>query len=395
MLERWQIQLEQQRQQGLYRQPPTVRQRCGKILVMDDGSRLLNFASNNYLGLGCDPVLANRVARHFERLGSSASSSRLVCAAYSAIARAEEALARYFGYESAIILPSGYQANLTLVSTLFAYQDVIFFDKRIHASMVKGLQLSEASFHGYNHNSMEHLQRRMEQRGCPGRNAVVTEALFSMDGDRLPVEGLNALKTHWQFLCVVDEAHSFGVLGPGGRGLGAGVADIATGTLGKAMGLFGAFLLLPHVVREYLLNFGSGLIYSTSLPEAHGAAVLEMLELLENSEPRRQHLAWLADTMKAALEREGFEVAGDAHILALQVGEEHRARELAQAMGRRGILCFAARYPTVPLGQAILRISLSALHDEQDIRQFIQTLKEAWHETGQETQTTLRNRNGH
>ncbi|OPY13140.1 MAG: 8-amino-7-oxononanoate synthase [Syntrophus sp. PtaB.Bin001] len=372
--ERLKTRLKLHRQEGLYRKPPEILGREGKYLILA-GGRVLNFASNDYLGLGVSDVLREKVADNFRKYGSSSSSSRLVSGNYALISEAEKAYARYFGYEDALFFPSGYQANLALLSTLFDSGTAIVFDKHIHASSVKGIALSPAELVGYNHGSLKHLKKRLEKVEKK-EIVVLTESLFSMDGDLLDVPGLIDLKNRHGFLCVVDEAHAFGCLGEGGRGVARPVADIAVGTFGKALGLFGAFILLPALVKEYLFNFASPLIYSTTLPEAHAVSALDILGLLGESDDLRINLREISKFMKTRLTAEGFSAQGDAHILALEIGDEQRALDVSNHLREKGIFVLSARYPTVPLGKAILRIGMTALHDEADVNGFIQSLKE-------------------
>lgn len=372
--ERLKAQLKLHRQEGLYRQPPEILGREGKYLILAEG-RVLNFASNDYLELGVSDVLREKVADNFRKYGSSSSSSRLVSGNYTLISEAEKAYARYFDYEDALFFPSGYQTNLALLSTLFDSGTAILFDKHIHASSVKGIALSPAELVGYNHSSLKHLSKRLEKVEKQ-EIVVLTESLFSMDGDLLDVPGLIDLKNRHDFLCVVDEAHAFGCLGEGGRGVARPVADIAVGTFGKALGLFGAFILLPALVKEYLFNFASPLIYSTTLPEAHAASAFDILALLAESDDLRRNLREISHFMKTRLAAEGFSVQGDAHILALEIGDERQALDVSNSLREKGIFVLSARYPTVPLGKAILRIGMTALHDEADVNGFIQSLKE-------------------
>jgi 8-amino-7-oxononanoate synthase len=371
--ERYRRKLALQKESGLFRDPPVVDRREGKYIVCG-GRRLLNMASNDYLGLGASPELRQKVADHFARYGSSSSSSRLVSGNFALLNEAEAAYARYFGYEAALFFPSGYQANLGVLATLFEPGDTILFDKHIHASSVKGLALSGARARGFNHGALHHLEKRLPTSGGPV--GVVTESLFSMDGDCLDVAGLKSLKAAHGLFCVVDEAHAYGVLGPGGRGLAREVADVAVGTFGKALGLFGAFVCTSARIKSYLLNFSSPQIYTTTLPEAHAAATLDVLEAVSRSGSRRQHLARLGRWLKTALSAAGFGVSGDAHILAVEIGEERSATAMARRLLARGIFVLPARYPTVPLHRAILRISLTALHTQADGETLVAALKE-------------------
>ncbi len=373
-LERFRRKVSLQQKTDLFRDPLPVDRREGKYAV-SRGQRLLNMASNDYLGLGDSMELRRKVAENFNRFGSSSSSSRLVSANFKRISDAEKAYARYFGYEAALFYPSGYQANLGVLATLFEPGDIVLFDKHIHASSVKGLALSNADIRGFNHSAMDHLKKRLDK--AAGQAAVVTESLFSMDGDCLDVDGMKILKKAHDFFCVVDEAHAFGVLGTQGSGLAREIADVAVGTFGKALGLFGAFALMSEEVKTYLMNFSSPQIYTTSLPEAHAASALDVLEAVQDSEPQRQHLAQLCQWLKTELTQAGFRASGDAHILAVEIGNEQFAVEIARQLLDSGILVLPARYPTVPLNKAILRISLTALHDRKDGELLVAALKEA------------------
>jgi 8-amino-7-oxononanoate synthase len=197
-----------------------------------------------------------------------------------------------------------------------------------------------------------------------------------MDGDLLDIEKLGRLKDRYGFLSIVDEAHSFGAIGPGGRGVSGGVADIAVGTLGKAFGLFGAFLLLPATMKEYLMNFSAPLMFTTTLPPSHAGAARDILEIVDRADREREKLAAMSQIMKDSLLREGFRAFGDAHILGVELGNEDLAVRVSLGLKERGILVFPARYPTVALHHAILRIGMTALHKEEDVALFVRCLQE-------------------
>jgi len=361
---------------GLYRKPVEINKRQEKYLFIGN-RKVLNFASNDYLGLSVSEELRQKVSRNFLKYSTSSSSSRLVSGNYSVINQAEKEYARFFGYKDALFFPSGYQANLGILSALFEKGDLLIFDKHIHASSVKGMLLSNADFHGYNHNSMSHLCRWLE-KFTKKKTAVLAESLFSMDGDFLDLQGFKELKNRFDFFSIVDEAHAFGAIGENGKGIARDVADIGVGTFGKAFGLFGAFVLLPAGFKEYLFNFSSPLIYTTSLPEAHAASAIDLLEIISHCEKQRKHLREISSLTKESLVYEGFCVKGDAHILAVKIGDESRALEISERLLKKNIFVLPARYPTVPLHKAILRIGMTALHTEGDIKKLVSTLKEAY-----------------
>jgi len=364
-----------QQKNSLYRQPHIINRRQGRYIYIDN-KKLINFASNDYLGLGDSETLRQKAAHNFQKYGASSSSSRLVSGNYTVITEAEKALANYFGYPACLFFPSGYQANIGLLSTLFEKDDTLFFDKHVHASAIKGIILSQSKFVGYRHNAMTHLEQRLKKVAHQQRiNAVITESLFSMDGDRINSDALGQLRSKYGLFCIVDEAHAFGALGNKGRGIARQCADVALGTFGKALGLFGAFVLGPEWVREYLINFSSPFIYTTTLPEAHGATAIDIIQILEQSDHRRKNLAELSQLMKQTLINDGFKVRGDAHILSLEIGDEAKSCDTSQHLLKHGILAFSARYPTVPLGKSIIRISMNALHTEDDINAFVRAIK--------------------
>ena len=372
LTERYARKINAQKQAGLHRNPLVIDHKEGRFVSIGH-KKLLNFSSNDYLGLSGSEEIARIVAENFVRYGTSAGASRLVSGNSRALKDAEQAYAQAFGYEDALFFPSGFQANIGILSTLFGPGDHLLFDKHIHASSIKGMQLSNADWKGYNHSSLAHLEKRL-QAGQGQQQAVVTESLFSMDGDLLDVTGLAALKKEYAFFCLVDEAHAVGVLGDQGLGIAGSVADIAVGTFGKAFGLFGAFVLLPKICKEYLMNFCAPLIYTTTLPEAHAASAGAILKIVMRCDDKRETLKDRSLLMKRLVQEKGFPVTGDAHILAIEIGEEKKAVTLSRRLYDRNIYVFPARYPTVPLGKAILRIGMTALHTEEDIRFFADAL---------------------
>ena len=358
---------------GLYRDPPDITGRDGKYIYINN-KKILNFASNDYLGVSCMEGFRKIVADNFLKYGTSSSSSRLVSGNYTAITEAEKAYAEYFGYDDAVFFPSGYQANIGILSALMSREDIVIFDKHVHASLVKGIKLSGAAFTGYNHNSMPHLEKKLV-RNAGRQPALVTESLFSMDGDFLDVESVKTFRKKYNFFSIIDEAHAFGAAGFKGRGIARDAADIAVGTFGKAFGFFGAFVLLPEGFKEYLMNFSSPFIYTTALPEAHAASALSLIRIIENSDERRGKLKKISGLMKDELKNAGFNVRGDAHILALQIDDEENAATLSKLLLIDGIYIMPARYPTVPAGKAVMRISITALHDEEDIEKSVKFIK--------------------
>ncbi len=363
------------KKEKLYRSPYKIEERQGKYVIIK-GEKLLSFSSNDYLGLASSGRINKIVSDAFLKYGPSSSSSRLISGNYSLIVESEKKFAEYFGYEDAIFFPSGYQANIALISSLFEKDDIIVFDKHCHSSIIKGILLSGAKYFGFNHNSIDHLKKRLSK--LKGSVSLITESLFSMDGDLLDKEGIKELKEKYGFLCIVDEAHSFGVLGEKGKGIARDVADVAVGTFGKAFGFFGAFLLLPKKIKEYLFNFSHPLIHSTALPHAHAEAASRILDEVERAEKQRKKLLSLASILRNRLKEEGFIAKGDAQIISLFIGDEEKSLEVSKRLLNQGIFIPPVRYPTVPLKKAILRINITALHDEEDIEVFLKALKNSY-----------------
>lgn len=361
-------------------------------LVRMDGRPLLHFAGNDYLGLAADGEWRTTVAACFARHAPSGTASRLAAGHTALAAEAEAAWADYFGYAECLFLPSGYQANLALLWGLLGHGDAVFLDRRVHASMAHALPPTGARLHTHRHGDMDDLSRRLaawRAEGDGGNGApqpvVLAESLYSMDGTLPDMARLGAVAREHGAFVIVDEAHAFGVLGTGGRGRAHGVADVAVGTLGKALGLFGAFLLLPRGTRNALENLASPLIHSTALPEAHAACCLALLDLLPRLDDRRHHLAALGAALRAGLRAEGVPVREGAHVVCVDVGDEDRCTRLAAKLrepddGGPGVLALAARHPTVGRGAAVLRLGLTALHRVDDVARCVELLTRAWKE---------------
>ncbi|NLY42081.1 MAG: aminotransferase class I/II-fold pyridoxal phosphate-dependent enzyme [Desulfovibrionales bacterium] len=358
------------REQGLARTLQPVTRQQGALVHLG-GQSLIDFASNDVLGLARDAGAAHYQAELCMSYGCGAGASRLVTGTTAELLDAEQRLADFFGYESCLILNSGFVANLTVLGSLFCAADTVAVDTRIHASTMAGILASGARFHSFRHNSLRHLQTRIASTSV---QAVVTESLFSMDGDSPDFAALAALKARSGFLTLVDEAHAFGVLGAQGKGLARGVADMAIGTLGKAFGLFGAFFLGPARVRDYLINCAPAFIYTTALPPWFGPMVCYLLDRVAQAEREREHVRHMSARLRTALTTAGLAVRGSAHILVVRVGKEERCQQIVQALRERGFLVFAARYPTVPLGHAVVRICVHSLHCSQQIDNLAQAL---------------------
>jgi 8-amino-7-oxononanoate synthase len=373
--ERIQAELKILKEDSLFRSPVLLDRSCGECFFSGCENKILNFCSNDYLGLAADQEMSDTLSGLVKKYGTGAGSSRLISGNYSSLVNAERKYADFFGYADALFFSSGFQANSALISTIFSADDVIYFDKQIHSSMVSGLQLSDAKSSSFRHNSLSHLVSRIERNNCSGQAAVLTEGCFSMAGDIPDFEQLSNLKSTYNLFTIIDEAHSLGVCGDSGRGVSGNIADIKVGTLGKAFGFYGAFLLLPEGFKDYLINRARPLIYTTALPPFYGDYVSILLDKIITMDNERDLVRENASYAIELLTEKGFSVSGDAHILAVHVGVESKAVAAAQQLRSQGIFAAAVRYPTVAYNKAILRLGITSSHSKADIDILVSTLK--------------------
>jgi 8-amino-7-oxononanoate synthase len=385
--------LDELRESGLYRRMRHVSGPQGSRVVLD-GRPVLLLCSNNYLGLADHPRVREAAADAAMRWGAGAGASRLVSGTMTVHRRLEEALAAFKGTESAVLFGSGYLANIGVVSAVARLESgsadpVVFSDELNHASLIDGCRLARAETFVYDHCDVEHLAWGLRQKcgpptapnGRPG--LIVTDSVFSMDGDVAPLEEIVALARRHGLRTVVDEAHGTGCLGPGGRGAVAeagleGEVDVVIGTLGKALGAYGAFAACSVAMRDYLTNTARSLIFSTALPPPAVAAALAALEVLQEHPGMVDKLQANASVMRDELAREGFEVAGSStQIVPLVVGDAELAMAVCEKAIEAGVFAQAIRPPTVPAGTSRLRLALMATHTREELRAAARTLGRA------------------
>src|SRR5437773_3033353 len=339
------------------------------------GRRLVNFSSNDYLGLANDSRLRRTAISAINKFGVGAGASRLVSGTQSPHLRLECALAKWKGTEGALCFGSGYAAALGTIPALVAKNDVVLLDKLCHASLIDGAKLSGAVLRVFPHNHMGKLESHLEwaQREHAGKRIlIVTESIFSMDGDRAPLRELVELKKRFGALLMLDEAHAIGVIGPNGRGLAAAEnlnkdVNVQMGTLSKALGVSGGYICGSRSLIEWLINRARSFIYSTAPPPGIVSAALAAVNFLGSSEgEERRRLLWeRIGLMQELLPRNELnEKAGVASsaIFPWIVGDEQAAIDLASALQSEGFLVPAIRYPTVAKGCARLRITVTASH---------------------------------
>lgn len=349
----------------------------GRETLAPPSGDVLDFLSNDCLGLADDAGWRRALARCAARHAPSGRASWVAGGCTSLDREAAAACAAYFGAAECLFFASGYQAQLAALTGLVTPGQPLLPDRRMHASAARFLGLGGARVLPYAHADLAHLERRLRRLAAEAEAGegvrqpiVMSESLFSMDGSLLDLEGWQRLRQTYGFWGWLDEAHSLGALGPGGRGLAAqrpGSADLVLGSFGKALGYWGAFLLLPRGISACLAQWASPLIHSTALPPVHAAGVLALLERLPALEERRQELADKAAHFRACLAECGLAAQGGAHIVALPVGEAAACAAWAERLRGEGIRVLAARYPTVPQGQALLRCTVRAGHRREEL----------------------------
>ena len=343
--------------------------------LLAQGQRMLNLSSNDYLGLAADLELRARFLAELttDDFMPSSSSSRLLTGNHPAFDELEVALARLYDAEAALAFNSGYDANTGILPAIVDTGDLILADKLVHASLIDGMRLSRAQWFRFKHNNLKHLEHLLQKLAPNYRHIViVTESIFSMDGDEAPLDGLVELKRLYpNVLLYVDEAHAFGLRGR--RGLGCceeqgciGDVDFLVGTLGKAAASAGAFVVCRRVARDYLVNRVRPFIFTTALPPIIARWSRYVLNLLPEMGERRQRLAELSRRLRRVLREQRMKCPSGSHIIPLIVGDSAEAVRRAEEMQRRGYYVRAVRPPTVPEGTARLRFSLRAdLADEE------------------------------
>lgn len=377
-----QEELDQIRQNGLFRDTRLISGRQS-ARIMHENREMLLLCSNNYLGLAEHPVLAEAAISAVQRFGTSSGASRLVSGTMELHEQLEHAVASFKRSEAALIFNSGHAANTGIIPALVGRGDIVFSDRLNHASIVDGILLSGARLVRYPHNDAQQLARLMDQHGDKGRTLIVTDGVFSMDGDLAPLAELVALKHRHGALLMVDDAHGSGVIGSQGRGSAdlLGVSDdvdIKMGTFGKALGSFGAYAAVSAGIRELLVNRCRSFIFSTSLPPAVLAASLAAVELVQSAEgdQLRERLHANADFFRRGLTESGFTLPdGSTQIIPLITGQSALTMGFSEELLSEGIFAQGIRPPTVPPGSGRIRFTVMASHDLDDLQWAVERIK--------------------
>jgi glycine C-acetyltransferase/8-amino-7-oxononanoate synthase len=374
--------LEEMKDRGLYRKLRIISGPQGPRVLLN-GKPVLLLCSNNYLGLADHPRVREAAAEAAMRWGVGAGASRLVSGNMTIHRRLEEQLADFKGYEACVLFGSGYLANIGVIAALTGPDDLVLSDKLNHASLVDGCRLSQAQTFVYDHCDLEHLEYGL--READGRGAlIVTDGVFSMDGDVAPLPEIVELAHRYDARVMVDEAHATGTVGPAGRGSVAdagleGAVDVVVGTLSKSLGSYGAYVCCERPMAKYLVNTVRTLIFSTALPPPAVAGAMASLELLRDQPRRVEKLQRNARVMREALEDEGLELPGGAEtqILPLVVGSADETMAVCERMLREGVFAQAIRPPSVPAGTSRIRLTVMASHTKSELRVAAKTIASA------------------
>lgn len=353
---------------GLWRQTREYPSAGGKVEV--GGKTLLNFSSNDYLNLARDADLAAAAAHAGLDYGTGAGASRLMSGTLPVHSELERALATLTGQQAALLFPSGYQGNVAVITALATKDDVILSDALNHASLIDGARLARAEIRVFSHADADHLAKRLKDCMHFRRRIVVTESVFSMDGDTAPLEALRRVADAHDALLIVDEAHALGVLGKGG-GLAREVGitpDITLGTMSKSLGAAGGFAATSAILRDLLINKARPFIFSTALSPMLAAAAIEAVEKIERHPDLGTQLLSRAQHFVDALLQRGVEVSpSNTQIIPLFVGANETAVSLAEALREEGIIATGIRPPTVPEGTARIRFSITLAHGKMEL----------------------------
>jgi 8-amino-7-oxononanoate synthase len=369
--------LDKSRAEGLSRSLRTITSAQGPRIVLD-GRELLNFSSNDYLGLANDPALKRAATEAIEKYGVGAGASRLLCGNLQPYEDLERKLAAFKAQEASIVFSSGYAANVGSITALVGEGDMVILDKLDHASIIDGARQSGATLRVYPHKNLAKLESILQQGEAFRRKLIVTETVFSMDGDLAPLAEIVALKEKYGAWLMIDEAHATGLYASNRRGIAeaAGVEDqidITLGTLSKALGCAGGFVVGSQVLIELLRNRARSLIYSTALPPAVCAAAGAAVDFVmsEDGHQRRDRLWRNVSQMKNGLSTAGIVNESRSPIIPIIIGEENAAVEISRQLHEHGIFVPAVRFPTVPKGKARLRVTVTAAHEQADVDLFL------------------------
>ena len=345
-----------------------------------NGQRMLNLASNNYLGLAGDMRLALAGTKSLQMYGAGSTASRLIVGNHPLYEEAETSLIDWKGMEGGMILNSGYTANIGIISAIMDRNGVIFSDKYNHASIVDGIVLSRAKFQRYRHCDLNHLEALLKKCPTDKRKLIITDTVFSMDGDIAPLEGLVFLKERYNAILMVDEAHSSGIFGEQGEGLVHAhnlqeKVDIQMGTFSKGLGCYGAYVVGRKWLIDYLMNKMRSFIFTTALPPSVLGSIKAAIDIVRTEQFRRKQLMEHSHYFAYSLKKLGFQIGqSETQIIPIVIGPNEETMLFSRKLQEEGIAAIAVRPPTVPEGQARIRFTVMATHERNDLEQAIEKI---------------------
>ncbi len=364
------------REQGLYNTIRTVESPMDAHIVID-GGHVINMCANNYLGLANHPRLKDAAKRAIDEWGIGPGAVRSIAGTMSLHIQLEQRLAEFKRAEAVITLQSGFAANLAAIPALVGKGDVIFSDQLNHASIIDGCRLSRAAIVAYEHNNVDDLRRKIAETTEYGRRMIITDGVFSMDGDIAPLPELYEVAREHQIMLMVDDAHGEGVLGRGGRGIVDhfglhGKVDVEVGTMSKAFGVVGGIVAGSQVIIDWLRQRGRPFLFSSAMTVPDVAACLEAVDMLEGSDELVQRLWNNASFFKQEMKALGFDIGSSATpIVPVMLGEAATAQAFSRRLLERGVFAMAIGYPTVAKGKARIRVMNSAAHSQNDLEQVL------------------------
>jgi len=374
-----QARLNLRREEHLYRTRLNVASGCSSTLSVE-GRSLINFCSNDYLGLAGHPDIGLALKQAADVYGTGSGASHLVSGHSVVHHKLEEQLAEYTGRPRALLFSTGYMANIGAINALIGRRDLVLQDQLNHASLLDGGRLSQADFQRYKHVDMASLEQRLEQSSAE-RKLIVTDGVFSMDGNLAPLREISRLAEKHSAWLMVDDAHGVGVLGQQGGGLveelnmTVGQVPVLVGTLGKSFGTFGAFVAGSEALIETLIQFSRSYIYTTALPPAIAAATLASLKIVREESWRRDRLVQLVARFRRGAQQIGLQLAeSNTPIQPVLINNDEKVMQVGQQLRAAGFLVGAIRPPTVPVGTGRLRITFSANHSEEQVDQLVAAL---------------------
>ena len=367
--------------QGLYNTIRTIGSPQGAWLTVD-GKKVLNFCSNNYLGLANYPALTDAAKKATDEMGVGPAAVRSIAGTMTLHVELEKRLAKFKGVDAAITFQSGFTANLATVPALVGKEDVIFSDRLNHASIIDGCRLSGAKIIAYEHNDVKSLEEQIQANLKNYRRAlIITDGVFSMDGDIAPLPDIYEVAKKYDILLMVDDAHGEGVLGKGGRGIVDhfglhGKVDVEVGTMSKAFGVVGGMVAGKSVIIEWLRQRGRPFLFSSAVTVPDAAACLAAVDLLEDSTQLVDKLWDNAKYFKSEMKRLGFNTGvSETPITPIMLGEAPLAQQFSRELFEAGVFAMAIGYPTVPQGKARIRVMISAAHSKDDLDQGLEAFK--------------------